>query len=169
MGVRSAAPSCCGTSLGAVHVYYENVNPCGDYWAGDKGAPAFVNQAYYINYDGLGSVVVGCNNGSHRNGYSFLYRKGTFGSAPFFTGYMSGPDNYASAMTETVNNPTINTDYVGCQGPGACSISGFGIHVLTAPSTWNSWTGPATAIHDNPPWLHTYNNYWSFKTCPSAC
>jgi hypothetical protein len=159
-----------GSSLSAVHVFHENVNPCGEYTADDDLAPASANYPYYINDDGQGLRTLVCPDGSHLSAYRFLYRKGSFGATPFFTGYMSSNYNDPSAMTETHDAPPINTDYLGCQAPGVCSNGSYAIHVYTASSTWISWTGPTDPpYHSNPPFLHTYHNFWAFATCPSAC
>jgi hypothetical protein len=159
-----------GTSLAAVHIYYENMNPCGDYFAKDKGAPPSANYPYYINYGGQPSQTIGCNDGSHRTAFAFPYRKGSFGNLPFFTGFLSWTQDYPQALTETYFYPTIGTDYLGCQDSGGvCFNQSYGIHVYTQNSTWAIWTGPAGYVNANPPYRHTYNNYWSVATCPVAC
>jgi hypothetical protein len=154
----------------AVHVYYENVTPCGDYREADKGAPGAANYPYYISHDGGGTVTVGCDNGSHRTGYGFLYRKGSFGSNSFFTGYMSSNYELPFVKTEIYNDPPyVNADYFGCQDVGSCTNAGYGIHVYTAASTWVGFTGPASKIHYDPPYVYSYETYWSFRTCPTSC
>ena len=75
-----------GSSPGAVHVYHENKDACGDYYVGDDGAPPSPDYAYYDNWDGNSYSVITCINGTHHSAYQFLYRKGTVTSTPFSMG-----------------------------------------------------------------------------------
>ncbi len=157
-----------GSSQAAVHVYYENVDACGDYYAGDKGVPPAPDYAYYLMWDGASSHNIVCQNGDHQAAYTFEYRKGSVGNTPFHYGTLPTSDGMALAKTEIQGAPPINTDYFGCDPNRACGNGSYGLHLFNGTS-WLGWTGASTKSEFQPPWLHTYNNYWSFKTCPASC
>lgn len=150
-------------------VFYENVDACGNYIKGTKGAPGSANYPYYISHDGNLSALIPCPDGTHTYGFKFEYRKGSSTATPFLTGTLSTLSLTPSASIEVVNAP-IGTDYIGCQASGGvCFDPSYGLHLLNTSYSWSLWTSSALAFHDDPPYQHVYNNYWSFATCPVSC
>lgn len=160
-----------GTSLGSVHVYYENVDPCGSYYVDDLGAPVAADYKYFISlYSGPQNFT--CANGVPFQGYTFAYRMGSSTSPPYFFGVMSANSGPAYGNTELQGSPlpTINTDYFGCSPTFDCNNPDYGFRLYDG--TWHTWTSSLASsfsFNGNPPYLHTYNNYWAFKTCRATC
>jgi len=96
-------------------------------------------------------------------------RKGSSGGTPFYYGVMS--TNYGLVLAKTElqapSGTTINYAFFGCSS-SSCTDSSYGLRLYDG-SSWSLWTASSTSSNANPPYLHTYNNYWSFKTCPSTC
>lgn len=153
-----------GSSLSAVHMYYENKDPCNDYYADDIGAPPDQPYFFLVKYDGAGAKTFHCSNGTPFTGYSFLYKKGSSASTPFYWGVMGTDDGRADANTEW-NSPTYYpTSYFGCRTSTNCTNSAYGIEVYG--SSWKLCCGNPRSIRPaNPPWRHTYSDYWGFKSC----
>lgn len=158
-----------GTSYSAVHIYYENVDPCGDYYAGDKGAPGTPFSFYGLEYGNGGRQQFSCSGGELFYGYLFNYRKGSSTATPFFHGVLSVSAGDAGAKTEVQNNPPLGTSYFGCSSATSCNSTTYALQLRTSTSTWLPWQQASTSSNDMPPFLHTYNNYWSFKTCATSC
>lgn len=156
-----------GSSHSAVHILYENVDGCGDYYRGDLGAPPSLDYPYGLNYSGA-VISIQCDLHDHQDAFQYRYTKGGVTTAPFFLGTMPSVDGTAISATELQGNPPISTDYFGCDPGLACSQTAYGLHLYNG-STWSSWTAPSTKLEAQPPWLHTFHNFWSFKTCPAAC
>ena len=95
------------------------------------------------------------------------YRTGGWSSTPFHQGLLPSSDGLALAKTELQGAP-MNTDYFGCKPDLTCNDTGYQLRLYNG-STWQAWTGTSTASHSNPPWLRTYHNYWSYKTCSTSC
>jgi hypothetical protein len=153
-----------GSSPYVPHIYYENVDMCGVYYADDLGAPPVSNYFYELKYDGTGAHTYTCPNGVPKTGYRYDYRKGSSGASPFFIGVLSTQDGLALAKTEVQGNPTIPTTRFGCSAT-SCTATAYGLRLYV--SSWSLWTGASTSSQANPPWLHTYSNYWGYKTCPT--
>jgi hypothetical protein len=156
-----------GSSPSAVHVFYENYDSCSDYYANDLGAPASPDYPYYISWDGASSHQIVCNDGSRVGVRTYEFRKGSFSNTPFYYGNLPQTSGDIEVLTEVQNGATIGTDYFGCDANKSCGNASYGIHVLNG-STWSTLTS-ASRSHSDPPWVHTYNNYWSFATCPVSC
>lgn len=160
-----------GNSPSAVHMYYENVDSCGQYAALDIGTRENVNQAYYLSYNGTGGYSYYCGDGVYRTTYTFEYRRGSWSNPPFFYGRLRSNQGIAMAKTEAQGSPPLNTDYFGCKVVPDCNDAGGGLHLYNG-STWPTWTSSlsgATASTGAPPYLGPIQTYWAFKTCPSAC
>ncbi len=157
-----------GSSPSAVHVYYENADACGDYHVLDKGVPNLHNYPYAVYWNGGSSRLQLCNNGDHRLAYDFAFRKGPIPNVPFAFGTIGASSGTAEALTELQNSPPEGTDWFGCDDSHLCTSSTWGMQLFTG-SSWQSWTSPSTKFENLPPAVHTYHNYWSFKTCPSSC
>jgi hypothetical protein len=156
-----------GSSSASVHSYYENVDDCGYYYAGDVGIPPTPNYAYYISWD-LGTThSIVCDPG-FGTAYNFEYRRGSIVSAPFFVGTLPSTDGLAMAKTEVQGGAPIGTDRFGCDHNKSCNNGSYGLHLFNG-TTWPGWTGASTSSNGNPPYVHTYHNYWAFATCPVAC
>lgn len=152
----------------AVHFYYENMDACGDYYFGDKGVPPQSDYPYYLSWDGGSSYNQTCNNGDHQTAYVWDWRKGSLGATPFYVGDLGYSTGQASAATEVHDAAPINDDYYGCTSTFVCTNGSYGLHVLGA----SGWTGLTSALAigpDDPPFLHTYQAYWAFRTCPASC
>ena len=156
-----------GSSPSAVHIYYENVDGCGDYYRGDVGMPGSADYPYGLNYSGTVQSIQ-CGLPDHQDAFQYRYTKGGVTNTPFFLGTLPTVDGYVISSTELQGNPPINTDYFGCDPALACSQSAYGLHVYNG-SSWSSWTGPSTKLEAQPPWLHTFHSFWAFKTCPASC
>jgi hypothetical protein len=155
-----------GSSPNAPHVYMENAEPCGGYQAYDYGAPASADYAYYLTYNGSSQqVVTPCGQLTE---YIWAYRKGSWTNPPFAYGLMTTASGPASAKTEMQNGAPEGIDYFGCSTSG-CNNAGYGLH-LQVSGSFALWTSsyPASASQGNPPYLHTYNTYWSYWTCPTS-
>jgi hypothetical protein len=157
-----------GSSPNAVHIYYENVDGCGTYYRDDLGAPAAADSLYHISRNSAGAYTFVCPGGNHQSAYTYEYRIGSFSNTPYFYGSLPTNDGLALAKTETQGSPPINTDFFGCTPTFNCDNAAYGMHLWNG-STWSSWTGASTASRSNPPYLHTFHNYWSYKTCPTSC
>ena len=156
-----------GSSPSAVHMYVENRDHCGGYFALDIGAPPTPDCAYYLSYAGTGSVWL-CN-GDPWSAFDFASRKGSWTSQPFFYGVLSTVDGLAMAKTEVQNGAPIGTDRFGCDHNKNCGVSqSYGMHLYNGTS-WYLWTGASTPSNGNPPYLLTHQNYWAYATCPVRC
>jgi hypothetical protein len=154
-------------SPGAVHVFEENYDACGDYHLDDRGAPASANFPYSVNWDGKAETVSVCRNGSHMYGYTYPVRKGGVTTTPFYNATLQVSSGVIYAKTELQDNPPEGFDWFGCTGTHTCYTSAYGIHLYNG-STWVLWgSSTATSGETDPPWLFTYNYHWSFKTCPT--
>jgi hypothetical protein len=90
-------------------------------------------------------------------------------SVPFFTGTIGTSDGLVLAKTEVQGGAPISTDYFGCGGsPFHCNVTTYGMHLYNGTS-WSIWSASSVSSGSNPPYLHTYENYWGYKTCPSSC
>jgi hypothetical protein len=159
-----------GNSPSAVHMFYENVDLCGAYYKADIGVPPAPDTRYLLNYDGAGAMTFSCG-GVPTTGYGYEYRTGSSTSTPFFFGVMSTSDGLALAKTEIQGSPIIGNDYFGCDPSLVCTNTAYGMRLFDG-SVWSTWTpGLAASVSSsaNPPYLHTFNNYWSFRTCAAAC
>ena len=169
LGMYQGDFACCASSA-SVHIYYENMSPCGDYYSGDVGAPGPNPFFFQVHYDEEGVKSFHCANGAQYNGYQFNYKKGSGSSTAFYSGVMQPNDGRADANTELLNTPAEDISKFGCSS-SSCSNQDFGIH-LHGPNSWFLWdTGTAARSigPDNPPYRNTFNSYWSFKTCKVAC
>lgn len=72
------------------------------------------------------------------------------------------------AKTEVQGNPPIGLSYFGCSPSLSCFTTDYGMRIFQN-GAWNLWTVSSGSSESNPPYLHTYNNYWSYKTCGTAC
>jgi hypothetical protein len=147
-----------GVNPSAVHVYYENVDACGDYYVDDRGAPSSANQLYWLYRYSSSSYQQTCNNGSHHTAWDFAFKMGPLVVNPFHYGTLPTSTGLALAKTELQNSPPENTDYFGCDSSHTCgSSSGYGMKLMSGGS-WSTWT--ASSVHSNaqPPFLHTYKN-----------
>jgi hypothetical protein len=151
-----------------VRVYVENVDACGEYYVWDWGTRPAADTNYFINWNLAAPVLYSCSNGTYANGYHFDTRMGSSGATPFDYGTLPTSDGLALAKTETQGNPPINNDFFGCKPDLTCDDTGYQLRLWDG-SVWHAWTYASTPSHSDPPWLHTYHNYWSFKTCPSSC
>jgi hypothetical protein len=159
-----------GSSPGSVHIFYENEDPCGEYFADDVGAPPSANYPYYLNYNLQGGATYYCpGDPVPKTFYTFEYRKGSWGSTPFYWGVLDSTSGLAFAKTEVQNGAPIGTDRFGCDDQKQCGVhQGFGLHLYNG-MYWYLWQTASSASHDDPPWVHTYYNYWTFATCPVSC
>jgi hypothetical protein len=157
-----------GSSATEVHMYYENRDPCGTYYANDIGKRPTKTYFYLVRYDGNAAKQFTCPNGVPFLGYTFFYKKGSSTSSPFFYGVMSTKGGRADANTEVHNSPPQGVNYFGCSDL-SCSDTAYGIELYKSATGWSLWTENATRVAYKPPYLQTFNNYWSLKTCPSAC
>lgn len=146
-------------------MYYENVDYCGSYYKQDLGAPPSANYFYSIKYNGAGRKRYNCPNTVPFYGYTFEYRKGS-SSTPFFYGVLSTGSGLAMAKTEVQGNPPLSLVYYGCSNL-SCNDTPYAIMLFL--SAWSLWTASSTSSNGNPPYLRTFNSYWSFKTCPTSC
>jgi hypothetical protein len=153
------------SSPSAVRMYYENMDPCGDYHSLDVGAPPSNPYRFVVWYPGGGSHLYTCANGAPYNAYTFNFRKGGTTAPVFATGWMSTSDGLAQANIEWHGSPTQSTIYFGCSA-GSCGDSDFGVRVLQHNGTdWVDKWSAITIGPSNPPWRRTFNSYWSFRTC----
>jgi len=158
-------------STSSVHIYYENEDPCGDYHNLDFGAPPSNPYRFAVWYPGGGTNLYHCGNGAPYPAYTFNFRKGATTTPVFAYGHMSTIDGRADANTERSGTPALPTSNFGCS-TSSCGNTAYAIEVLQHNGVdWvNNWSaesrGPA-----NPPYRHTFVNYWSFETCAtqSAC
>jgi hypothetical protein len=174
VGIRQGAWQGTGESQTQARSHYEHVNPCNEYFGQtlDSGPPS-LPYFYLVKYDGEGLKLHECDDavGHDYYGYEFIFKKGSATSNPFFTGVMSSNDGRADAVTEIHDTPTMNNRYFGCANAGQnCDDPDYGFEVL-ANGSWNLCCAtPYLWDPDSgPPHLHTYNNAWSFKTCPNLC
>ena len=158
-----------GDSYAAVHVYVENVDPCKNYYKADKGVPGTPFNFYELEYDNGGRHQFSCSEGELYYGYFYSYRKGSSTSTPFFRGVLAVSAGLGGAMTEAQNSPPLGNSYFGCSSATSCNSSTYAIQLRTLTSTWLPWQQSAEEFNSMPPYLHTYNNFWSFKTCATAC
>jgi hypothetical protein len=160
--------TCC-TSLATVQTYVENLDPCGEYSAQQYGIPPSPDILYKVKYDFTGSHLLLCQDGSKKTRYDFDFVEDT--TTLGLTGFMPSSSGIALAETEIHNGAPITTNYFGCGPTLACNNGGNGLQLEESSNGWWLWTsGFSTGpLHDNPPYLHTFQNYWAFKTCPSSC
>lgn len=151
-----------------VQIFYENWDACDDYWFSLVGAPPTPNYPFYLSWDGGSSYNQSCNDGRHQTAYVWEWRKGSFTNAPFHYGNLGFSSGQASAATEVLDSATIGTDRFGCDHNKVCSSAAYGIHVYDG-STWSLLTAGGSIGPGNPPYRHTYQNYWAFATCPVSC
>ncbi len=153
-------------------MFMETVDVCGTYSPVVlPAAPPTINYAFYITYEGGGAHGFACPNGSHHNGYTWAYRKGSIANPPDATFGLGLSSGYVHAMTEVTGDyDKIGADYYGCDHNKVCTNPSFGLHLLSG-STWNLWTTstPGHSVSNQPPWLHANSNPWGFWTCKVAC
>jgi hypothetical protein len=161
-----------GDSLGAVHMFYENKRPCGQYIGLDIGVPP--SQPYFFLIKNTGSLVsyqcidVHGNYYGMTNGYQVNYKKGSNSNNPFTIGYMQYSTGQADANTEWQGDFPLSHSYFGCRTAGDCHNSAYGIEVKST-SGWNLCCGSERQIGPGQPlWSYEYEDFWSFKTCPTA-
>lgn len=157
-----------GCSTSSVVMYTEILDVCGDYYPTNWSAPPSPDYPYYLYYNGGGARTILCLNGSKRTGYYFDFARGSLGGV-FTQGALDTTTGEIQAATE-VNPPgsVIGTDYYGCDASKSCGNQSYGMHLYNG-SSWTTWTAASTKLTGNPPFVHTYNNYWSFATCPISC
>jgi len=163
-----------GSARSAVQMYYENVDPCGDYYSEPLGVPPSQPYFFVVKYDGSGIQHLDCPDGTPYLGYMFAFKKGSSANNPFFVGSMNSTMGRADAETEVDSGATQPTTNFGCQDFAQCDNSAYGIetknstgwHLCCTNATSKPSSGP-----DDPPWRYTYHEYWAFKTCQSqaAC
>jgi hypothetical protein len=167
-----------GNSENSVSMYIEDrddsclVSGGMDYHPIPQGAPAAADQAYYVNRSASTATTHTCMNGqTSLPSWPYDFRIGTYSSKPVATGHLSVAFSWASAMTEDQNAPYLNTDYVGCDPSLTCAVAGNGLHLFDGV-TWRQWDTSIPVGEQNnsyAPYLHPYQLYWSFKTCPTRC
>lgn len=160
-----------GSSPGSTHMYYENVDPCGDYYKDDLGAAPYPYW-YMVKYDGDGLENFRCANGVPYYAYVFAYKKGAAGTNPFFYGAMDTLDGRADANIEYHATPAAGVTYFGCTSFTQCDNEAAGIEVQGDGGNWDLCCANVDSIGPgNPPYRKTFNNFWSFKTCrlSSSC
>lgn len=158
-----------GSATTSVHIYYENMDPCGNYFADDLGAPPTNPYRVVVWNDGNGTSTYSCG-GHTYTAYKFRYRLGpTSNPAISFIGKMRTIDGRADANTELHGLPTMGTNKFGCSS-STCNDTDYAIKVLQHDGvTWtHTWNGNPIGP-DNPPYRNTVNFNWSFHTCPSSC
>lgn len=156
-----------GTSTTSVHVYYENMTPCGDYHADDIGIPVSNPYWFRVQYNGGGLQSFTCDtiSGPH-TGYKFGYKKGSSTNADFFQGWMTTLDGRADANTEWHDTPPQATVYFGCASSATC-LPDYGIGVRSL-SQWGLCCSAVSEEHGNPPYMHLISVYYSFRTCQTS-
>lgn len=155
-------------SPGGVDTFWEKGDQCLLYGQGSLGAPDPPSRAYYLQYDRGGFHAGPC--GGY---YSYELRIGSANNPPvkyLNTGASSGR---VQANTELQGGIAVATDRYGCAPDLSCTNPSYGLHLYTGGS-WPAWTSSvSTAIltppGGGPPFRHSYNTYWAFKTCPTAC
>jgi len=159
-----------GTSPSAVHMYFESIDACNDYYARDFGTVPLgtADQPFNIAWDGKATQRVECSNGDHKAEFNYAFRNGSFTSLPVDYGYLPTSYGDGEMYSEVVNGATIGTDYVGCDANRACSNGGYGVHTYDG-TNWALWTTGAAAKSDQPPYLKSYQTYWAFASCNVAC
>ena len=161
-----------GTSYSTVRMFWENMTACtnsADYYFGDVGVPPTPDYPYYISWNGGSSFDKTCSNGNHVTAYTWEWRKGSFTSNPFHYGDLGHTFGFASAATEVIDLATIGTDRFGCDHNKICTNPSYGLHLYNG-STWSLMTNAVVlGGPGNPPYLHTWQNFWAFSTCPVAC
>jgi hypothetical protein len=169
LGMYQGTFACCD-SVSVVSQYRENVDPCGTYYSHDLTPPDQNRQWYSVRWDGHAAWPFNCPDGTRFLGYVFAYKKGSPSNDPFWYGVMATNDGRADTYTEYHDTPPQATTYFGCYSPGSCNDQAYGLEIQDQNGTWVSWQGAATSIQgpDNPPYRHTFNQYWSFKTCKTA-
>jgi len=157
-----------GSSPDVPHMFWENVDPCGTWFGTDVGAPPSPNYFYSISYDRQGARTFICFGGVQKTAYGFMIKKGSAQNSPFATGYLPTLEGQEYARTELqgVGTP-LGTTLFGCSATQTCTDTVYAMRVFS--TQWTIWTVGSTYLHDDPPWIHTYQNYWAFKTCPTAC
>ena len=161
--------SAAGNSPSVVSQYYENVNPCNQYFKDDLTPPDQNRQFYSLKWNGNSAGSFQCPDGTAYSGYRFEFKKGQPTNDPFFVGRMGINDGEAAAMTERHGTPIMDKAFFGCYSPGSCNNQSYGLNLTNDAGTgWVLWQGFAHSIEDNPPYRHTYNTYWSFRTCHTA-
>jgi hypothetical protein len=156
-----------GSAPTSVHMYYENMDPCGDYYVDDLGTSpsTFWGQ---VRYDGAGLQQFQCGSGIPFWGYVFAFKKGSSANAPFVYGVMQTEDGRADANTEWHNTPAAGNTWFGCSTSTQCDNSAWGIQV-NGGSGWSNCCQNASSIGPaNPPYRLDFHSYWAFKTCRFA-
>ena len=159
-----------GYSPNVPHVYAENVDPCGNYYADDFGAPVSTASWFRVAYDDNGSFTSNCAGGVPFTAYEFVYKQGSSQAAdwPFFWGVMGTNDGRADAATEIHNAPSEATVHFGCLSTSTC-IAESGIEVESNSGWVLCCTNVESRGPHNPPYRNTIENYWAFKTCQNSC
>lgn len=157
-----------GDSLDYPRMFRETLNVCGVYKSKVLAAPSPIGPPFFslkkiqaVNYD-CGVEVVPA--------YSFEYKKGDFESTAtaFYTSYLEDPSGIIIAKTERQGTAPIGVSRYGCAGPSACHNADFGLRINNG-SGWNLWTVNSQSSSHNPPFLETFENYWSYRTCGTPC
>ncbi|HZC33434.1 MAG TPA: hypothetical protein VE640_09135 [Candidatus Bathyarchaeia archaeon] len=149
-------------------IYTENPDPCGFGNNAEHGTPptGSPDYAYYVFYDGYNF-----SDSCAGREYEFLFKAGSITNPPLEYGYMGRSSGPAEINTEIypTHDVVIGTDRYGCDPNLVCNNASFGIHLYDG--SWHSFTTSysATPLNGNPPWLHSYTNYWTFATCPVNC
>ena len=166
-----------GTGASPTHVrfYYENWNPCNEYFAlADAAAPSSP-YFFQIKYAGTSLTLHHCGNGFPYYAYNFNYRRGS-STVPFFGGALQTTDGRADANTEVHENQPFGNAWFGCKAAYTCDNDNYGIEV-NGGSGWNLCCstpraiGPVDVAHEpgsQNPYRFTYNLAWSFKNCSVA-
>jgi hypothetical protein len=149
-----------------VTIYTENADPCGYGENLEHGVPPTRDYAYYVYYDGV-NFAASCSGRE----YEFEFKAGSINNPPLDYGYMNTSSGPAEINTEIypTNTVTINTDYYGCDTTLTCTNQSWGMNLYNG--TWHKFTTSYSAVlfDANPPFVHTYNKYWSFRTCRATC
>ena len=156
-------------------MFYENKQQCGHYIGVDLGVPP--SQPYFFSIKNTGNLVgypcidIDGHYLYTTTGYEVYYKKGSSSNDPFFVGYMSSSTGQADANTEWQGDFPLSHSYFGCRAVGDCNNSAYGIEVK-GPSGWNLCCANERQIGPGQPgwpplWIYTYNDFWSFKTCPT--
>lgn len=123
-----------------------------------------------VKYTGSGLHLYHCPGGIPYYAYEFQFKKGSGTSTPFIYGNMSTNDGRAYALTELHDGSSGPTAYLGCASPSNCDDPDFGIEIQAQSGAWNLCCQSAVPQGpNNPPYIRTFNTYWSFKTCHVTC
>lgn len=167
------------SSYSGVDVYTEASDQCQDRTDVDHNAPPQADYPYYVNYDGQGPHTMTCPSYSKLAGqqvqyYNYQFRDGSSNDPPIAYGTLSSAAGQVETMTELYDGPTTptNTDYYGCSASLSCTTDSYGLHLYNG-SAWLVWNANySTSVwspEGDPPYRHSYNTYWSWKTCGAPC